>query len=58
MTFAEILLLALGVAVLFRLLRPLERWVGASVRRSLRSTRRARPHIIDITRDDKKDHVP
>ena len=55
MTFAEIFLFVAGVAVLFRLLRPLQRRLEARLYRSLSTRPRPTPQIIDITEHDKKE---
>jgi hypothetical protein len=56
MTFAELFLFVAGVALLFRLLRPLQRRLEARLYRALSSRRpRTSRHIIDITEYDKKE---
>lgn len=56
MTFAEIILFGAGVAVLFRLLRSLQRRLEARLFRVFLSQRPgASRHIIDITEYDKKE---
>jgi hypothetical protein len=56
MTFAELLLFVAGVALLCRLLRPLQRRLEARLYRFFLSRRpRASHHIIDITEYDKEE---
>ena len=56
MTFAELFLFVAGVALLFRLLRPLRRRLESRIYRFFLSRRpRAIRHIIDITEYHKKD---
>jgi hypothetical protein len=55
MTFAELFLFLAGVALLFRLLRPLQRRLEARLYRYFLSRRPgASRHIIDVTDYDKK----
>lgn len=56
MTFAELALFVAGVALLLRLLRPLQRRLEARLYRSFLSRRpRTIRHVIDITDYDKKE---
>jgi len=56
MTFAELFLFVAGVALLFRLLRPLARHLEARLYRFFLSKRpRATRHIIDVTRYNRED---
>ena len=55
MTFAELFLFIAGVALLFRLLRPLQRRLEARLYRFLSRGPRDSGQIIDITEYDKKE---
>jgi hypothetical protein len=57
MTIAEVLFLVAGVAAIYALLRPLQRWLERSLARRL-SGRRPRPHRPILDADFTSDRTP